>query len=55
MDASNVLPHTQGIIVHDCWGSYWKYQDVTHAICCAHLLRELNHLCQNGIEKHQRA
>ena len=32
MDAANVLPHVHGIIVHDCWGSYWKYQDVTHAI-----------------------
>lgn len=42
MDAADVLPHARGIIVHDCWGSYWKYQDVTHAICCAHLLRELN-------------
>ena len=27
MDAANVLPHARGIIVHDCWGSYWKYQD----------------------------
>lgn len=41
MDAANVLPHTQGIIVHDCWGSYWKYPDVTHAICCARLLLDM--------------
>ena len=41
MDASGVLPDFQGIAVHDCWSSYWKYRDVTHAICCAHLLREL--------------
>lgn len=40
MDAADILPHARGTIVHDCWGSYWKYQDVTHAICCAHLLRE---------------
>lgn len=33
MDAADVLPHAHGIIVHDCWGSYWKYQNVTHAIC----------------------
>lgn len=25
IDATNVPPHTRGIIVHDCWGSYWKY------------------------------
>lgn len=51
MDAAGVLPHAHGIIVHDCWGSYWKYQDVTHAICCAHLLRELNGVIENHPEQ----
>ena len=51
MDAANVLPHFQGITVHDCWGSYWKYQNVTHAICCAHLLRELNGVIENHPEQ----
>ena len=51
MDAADVLPHARGIIVHDCWGSYWKYQDVTHAICCAHLLRELNGVIENYPEQ----
>lgn len=50
MDAANVLSHFQGITVHDFWGSYWKYQDVTHAICCAHLLRELNGVIENHPE-----
>ena len=27
--------------VHDCWGAYWKFKDIQHAVCCAHLLREL--------------
>lgn len=51
MDAADVLPHARGIIVHDCWGSYWKYQNVTHAICCAHLLRELNGVIENHPEQ----
>ena len=51
MDAADVLPHVRGIIVHDCWGSYWKYQDVTHAICCAHLLLELNGVIENHPEQ----
>ena len=51
MDAADVLPHARGIIVHDCWSSYWKYQDVTHAICCAHLLRELNGVIENHPEQ----
>lgn len=41
MDAADILPGFHGIIVHDCRGSYWKYQDAVHAVCCAHLLREL--------------
>ena len=51
IDAADVLPHAHGIIVHDCWSSYWKYQDVTHAICCAHLLRELNGVIENHPEQ----
>lgn len=51
MDAAGILPYYHGIIVHDCWGSYWKYQDAAHAICCAHLLRELNGVEQNHPEQ----
>ena len=51
MEESGVLPYASGIIVHDCWGSYWKYQNVTHAICCAHLLRELNGVIENHPEQ----
>jgi len=41
MDAGGVLPLFSGIAVHDCWAPYWKYADTGHALCCAHLLREL--------------
>ncbi len=51
MEEAGVLPYARGIIVHDCWGSYWKYKDVTHAICCAHLLRELNGVIDNHPEQ----
>jgi transposase len=40
MDAGGVLPRFFGIGVHDCWSPYWKYSFL-HALCCAHLLREL--------------
>jgi transposase len=41
MDAVGVLPSFQGVAVHDGWSPYWRYQDVRHALCGAHLLREL--------------
>jgi transposase len=42
MDAAGVLPRFAGVAVHDGWAPYWRYQDVTHALCGAHLLRELD-------------
>ena len=41
MDCGGVLPSFSAIAVHDCWAPYWKYTNVEHALCCAHLLREL--------------
>ena len=51
MNEAGLLPFYHGIIVHDCWGSYWKYENVTHSICCAHLLRELNGVEENHPEQ----
>ena len=49
--AANILPEYKGIIIHDCWESYWKFSDVTHGVCCAHLLRELNGVEENHPEQ----
>ena len=46
-----VLPDYRGIVVHDSWASYWKFDDVTHSVCCAHLLRELNGIMENHPEQ----
>lgn len=51
MDEADVLPYYHGITVHDCWSSYWLYEDLAHAVCCAHLLRELNGVEQNHPEQ----
>jgi transposase len=30
------------VAVHDFWAPYWRYQRPAHAVCAAHLLRELD-------------
>ncbi|WP_083461252.1 IS66 family transposase [Cellulosilyticum ruminicola] len=40
-----------GIDVYDCWSFYWKYDVATHAVCCAHLLRELTGIKENHPEQ----
>ena len=48
MEQCGVLTEFRGIAVHDCWASYWSYPEVTHAVCCAHLLRELTGITENN-------
>ncbi len=38
--AHAILPNRIGVLVHDCWAPYWTL-DCIHALCNAHLLREL--------------
>jgi len=51
MEQCGVLPEFHGIAMHDCWASYWNYSDIQHAICCAHLLRELTGIVDNHPEQ----
>jgi hypothetical protein len=45
-DAGGVMPEYEGIAVHDCWKPYFGYDKCVHALCNAHLLRELNALIE---------
>jgi hypothetical protein len=40
MDEINIIPRYGGVIVHDCWASYFSYARCEDALCGAHLLRE---------------
>lgn len=45
-----IIPKYGGIIVHDCWATYLSYNNVGHALCGAHILRELKYIleCDGG-------
>jgi transposase-like protein len=53
IDAVNdigIIPKYGGIIVHDCWATYFSYKNVGHALCGSHILRELRYTmeCEEG-------
>ena len=50
MEDNGVLPQFTGIAVHDCWSPYWKYRESGHAVCCAHLLRDLTGIQESSPE-----
>lgn len=41
VEAHGILPKRTGVLVHDCWAPYWQLDSGPHALCNAHLLREL--------------
>ena len=40
MEALGLLPRFAGTLTHDCWSGYFGFGR-NHALCCAHLLRDL--------------
>lgn len=49
-DAQSILPKYSGWVVHDCWASYFKFDGVKHALCGAHILRELYALNEKEVK-----
>jgi transposase len=48
METAGVLPGFAGVAVHDGWAPYWRFEDVRHALCGAHLLRELEAITEEA-------
>ena len=40
MDEIKIIPELISILVHDCWSPYFKYDNMKHTLCNAHILRE---------------
>ncbi|MCY0923932.1 IS66 family transposase [Streptomyces sp. H27-G5] len=49
-DAAGVLPAFTGVAMHDAWAPYDTYTQATHALCSAHVLRELIAVTERGTE-----
>lgn len=47
----SILNNFKGWLIHDCWSSYFKFTGVKHALCGAHILRELQALVETGQSK----
>jgi transposase len=47
MDDIGILPDATGRLIHDFWESYGRYDNVTHAYCNAHIVRELRSVYQD--------
>ncbi len=47
----SILDRIRGWLVHDCWSSYFNFHKMRHAICGAHILRELEGLIDSEKSK----
>ena len=47
MREAGILQRFKGVAVTDCWSPYWAFVSIIHALCCAHLLRELIGIIEN--------
>lgn len=48
IDDIHIIPRYGGVIVHDCWASYFKYPGCDNALCGSHLLRELEFVIESN-------
>jgi len=55
--AGGILKGFRGIASHDCWGPYYRqeFSDVKHAVCGAHIDRELEGVVQNKKQRWARS
>ena len=48
IDDINIIPRYGGRIIHDCWASYFSYDNCENGLCGSHLLRELTFVIESN-------
>ena len=43
-----IIPRCTGTLIHDCWASYFAYDQCSHQLCGSHLLRELTFIVDSN-------
>lgn len=45
--AQSIIPNFKNWLIHDCWSTYFNFKQAKHALCNAHILRELQGIIDN--------
>ena len=48
IESIGIIPRYGGVIIHDCWTSYFSYKHCGHGLCGSHLLRELTFIFESN-------
>ncbi len=48
IDKIDIVPRYGGVIIHDCWASYFSYKHCDHGLCGSHLMRELTFIVDSN-------
>jgi len=48
IDDIDIVPRYKGVIIHDCWASYFSYKHCGHGLCGSHLMRELTFIVDSN-------
>ena len=46
VDEIGIIPRFAGVLIHDCWATYFAYDRCRHQLCGSHLLRELTFIVE---------
>jgi len=48
IDEIGIVQNYSGVIIHDCWASYFSYKHCGHGLCGSHLIRELTFIVESN-------